>query len=440
MKSPANKLSIFLIISMLCAVSFSVQGQSGGMQFTLDKEKNTYARLTFLNQIWVRYNQNNPGSLVDGYPEDRTFDIGLRRTRIQLYGQLNEKVFFYTQYGINNFTYQGPRKTGLFFHDALMELQVAPEKLSVGTGLTGWGGLSRYASPSVGSILTADAPLYQQATNDVSDQFLRSLALYAKGKLGKLDYRIGLTKPMLVGQSTVQSKNISDFALFSPLPPKPQVRGYVMYQFLDQEGSTTPYTTGSYLGQKKVFNLGIGFTSQRDAMWRSVGRDTLHSNLELFALDLFYDSPLNKATGTAITVYASYSFNNYGSNYLRNLGVMNPVSSSSRSDILNGAGNSFPMIGSGTTLYLQAGYLMKRDLLKSWGTLQPYAALQYSRLERLGEPMAMYEAGFNWLINGHQSKLSFNYQSRPVYERDDAGAWGISSRKAMWVMQWQMSI
>lgn len=440
MNAPQNRFISYSLVITLLFLFHGLSAQSGGMNFSIDKEKGSYARLTFLNQVWVRYNENNPGSLVDGYPEDRTFDIGLRRTRIQLYGQLNEKVFFYTQYGINNFTYQGPRKTGLFFHDSLMELQLSPGKLSVGTGLTGWGGLTRYASPSIGSILTADAPLYQQATNDVSDQFLRSLAIYAKGKLGKLDYRLGLTKPMLVGQSTVQSKNIANVALFSPLPPQPQVRGYFMYQFLDQEGNTTPYTTGSYLGQKTVFNLGVGFIAQRDAMWRSVGSDTLHSNMELFAFDLFLDQLLNKSTGTALTLYGAISFNNYGSNYLRNLGVMNPVSSSARADILNGAGNAFPMIGSGTTLYFQAGYLFKRDLLKSWGTLQPYAALQYSRLERLADPMLMYETGFNWLITGHQSKVSLNYQGRPVYERDNAGEWVATQRKGMWVMQWQISI
>jgi len=191
MKFGQTKKSLLILILFIGMHQLPLAAQSGGMNFSIDKEKGSYARLTFLNQVWVRYNENNPGSLVDGYPEDRTFDIGLRRTRIQLYGQLNEKVFFYTQYGINNFTYQGPRKTGLFFHDALMELQLSPGKLSVGTGLTGWGGLTRYASPSIGSILTADAPLYQQATNDVSDQFLRSLAIYAKGKLGKLDYDWG---------------------------------------------------------------------------------------------------------------------------------------------------------------------------------------------------------------------------------------------------------
>lgn len=436
------KLSLLMALFVFVAMPSvpKLIAQTGNMSFNLDKEGSKYARITFLNQVWIRYNQNNPGSTVDGYPEDNTFDIGLRRTRIQVYGKLSDQVFFYTQYGLNNFSYHGARKQGLFFHDAVVELHPVANKLAIGSGLTGWSGLSRYASPSIGSILSMDAPLYQQATNDVTDQFVRKLSLYAKGKLGKFDYRLALSKPLALSQSTAQSKNLSTISLFSSLPSKPQFQGYFMYQFLDQEANTTPYNTGSYLGKKDVFNLGFGFITQRDAMWRGIDSDTLHSNLELFAFDVFYDHPLNKETGTAITAYGSVSFNNYGLNYTRNVGVMNPVNGTTNNSILNGSGDGFPMLGSGTTVYLQAGYLLPKDLLKSWGTLQPYAAVQYSDLERLADPMLMYETGFNWLISGHQSKLSFNYQSRPIFEQNNSGDWVQTQRKGMLVLQWQVSI
>jgi hypothetical protein len=32
--------------------------------------------------------------------------------------------------------------------------------------------------------------------------------------------------------------------------------GYFEYQFLDQEANVLPYKVGSYLGTKKVFNIG----------------------------------------------------------------------------------------------------------------------------------------------------------------------------------------
>src|SRR5690606_15596957 len=122
-------------------------------------------------QIWIRYNESNPGTTVFGTPKSNTLDLGLRRTRIQLFGQISDKIFVYTQFGTNNINYISPRKQGLFFLDAVTELKIVDQKLSFGSGLTGWSGLSRYASPSVGSILTLDAPLYQQSTNDINDQF-----------------------------------------------------------------------------------------------------------------------------------------------------------------------------------------------------------------------------------------------------------------------------
>ena len=65
-----------------------------------------------------------------------------------------------------------------------------------------------------------DAPLYQQSTNDISDQFVRKYSVYAKGKLGKLDYRFGLAKPLSIPQSNVQGTIIGPNSLFSSEPPK----------------------------------------------------------------------------------------------------------------------------------------------------------------------------------------------------------------------------
>lgn len=175
-----------ILLMLIFIFPFSLAAQQKErteLRYELNENGSQYVKLTFLNQIWVRNTWNNPGTTVDGYLEDQTFDIGLRRTRIQLFGQLTDKVFFYTQFGTNNLTYLGERKQGLFFHDALGELALWDEKLSLGTGLTGWNGVSRYSSPSVGSILSLDAPLYQQTTNDVTDQFLRKYSIYVKGKL-----------------------------------------------------------------------------------------------------------------------------------------------------------------------------------------------------------------------------------------------------------------
>ena len=424
---------------LLSIISSGLLAQNRDLRIKLNEDGSQYVKATFLNQTWIRWTQNNPGSLVDGFAEDNTFDIGLRRTRIQLFGKISDKVFFYTQLGQNNLSWIGARKQGIFFHDAIGELELAKDKLSIGAGLTGWVGFLRYSSPAIGSILSMDAPLYQQSTNDINDQFVRKYSIYAKGKMGKLDYRFGLSKPMSISQSTVHGTTISPNSLFAPNPPSLQTQGYFKYEFLDSESNLTPYNTGSYLGKKNVFNIGAGFIFQKDAMWHTTdnGTNIIRENMALYGVDVYYDRVVNPSTQTALTAYMAISSNDYGKNYVRNLGVMNPTNGGGTS--FNGAGNSFPINGTGTLTYWQIGYLLKNNLLGDWGTLQPYGALQTASLNLLDDTMMMYEVGFNWLIKGQATKVSINYQSRPVFENNN-NEWVSTDRKGMTVIQLQVSI
>jgi hypothetical protein len=433
-----------------------------GLNFYLNNDSTHFIKFTFTNQVWVRYNTNNPGSTVNSpttpvnnVVEANTFDIGLRRTRMQLYGQVTDRVFFYTQFGENNFNYLSTRKANTFFHDALVEYAVSPKHLSIGGGLSGWTGMSRYSSPGISSILTLDAPLFAQATNDATDQFLRKLSVYAKGKLGKLDYRVAVSKPMAYQNSTLYSSTtpITVNSDFAPTPPQLQYHGYLMYQFLDQESNQIAYTTGTYLGKKKVFNIGAGFVYQQDAMWRqdvnSKGTvtDTVKSALQLFAVDVFYDAPINKEKGTAITVYAGYFSTNFGKGYIRNLGPMAPTTGIKAGTLntFNGTGSAFPMLGTGSIIYGQVGFLLPDKLLGTHGKLQPYAAYMYAQYDRLNNPVNTIDAGFNWLINGHGSKLSLNYQSRPIYNKDINSTTGNgvdvpTARRGCIILQYQIAI
>lgn len=415
--------------------------ESKEFKIAFNENASHYVKLTFLNQIWMRYNESNPGSTVYNAPKSTTYDIGLRRTRFQLFGQLSDRVFFYTQFGLNNISYTSPRKQGLFLHDATSEYVVVKRALSMGVGLTGWNGVSRYSSPSVGSILTMDAPLYQQATNDVNDQFLRKLSIYAKGKLGALDYRFILSNPMSVQKASTSGGDFGQNSSFSTLPGKMQVHGYVNYQFKEEESNLLPYNVGSYLGKKSVFNIGAGFLVQPDAMWRQGNNmDTLQTNLQLYSVDVFYDLPLNSQKKNAITVYASYQYSDYGKNYLRSIGAMNPATGVDANGSINGAGSACPIIGTGNTLYAQAGYLFKQDLLKDKGTLQPFVGIQFSKFDILKDPVTTIDCGLNWLMEGHRSKLSLNYQNRPVFNTDVNGQNVQTSRKSMVVLQYQISL
>ncbi len=93
------------------------------LKLKLNESGSRYFQITFLNQVWVRDNENNPGTLVEGVAENQSFDIGLRRTRMQMMGQITDRAFIYFQFGQNNFNAQynstSNRKIAPFFHDAL---------------------------------------------------------------------------------------------------------------------------------------------------------------------------------------------------------------------------------------------------------------------------------------------------------------------------------
>ncbi|MBK8887144.1 MAG: hypothetical protein IPN46_11600 [Saprospiraceae bacterium] len=84
----------------------------------------------------------------------------------------------------------------------------------VGIGLSGWSGLARFSSPSTSTIMGLDAPLFQQATNDVTDQFLRKLGVFAKGKFNKLDYRISITQPFAFQKSPIYTSIVTKNLIF----------------------------------------------------------------------------------------------------------------------------------------------------------------------------------------------------------------------------------
>ena len=415
-----------------------------GLKIFLNDDSTKYIQGTGLAQIWFRYNDNNPGSTIYGTPKKETFDVGLRRVRYQVMGQVNKKVFFYTQFGINSFNSLSARKPGLFLHDVTAEYKIFKNYITLGGGLNGWNGTCRYTSSGVGNILGMDLPTIEETTNDISDQFVRKLGVYAKGQIGGLDYRFAAANPFPIQNSltTVAALSGTNSAAFSTKAPEMQYQGYVKWQFFDKESNLLPYSAGSFLGKKRILNLGGGFTYQKDAMWyRNTNLDTLSVPMQQFALDVFYDSYLNKEKQNAITAYAAYLNYDFGPNYIRNAGAMNTANGTLGTASFNGYGNNIPLVGTGQVVYAQAAYLLKKDLLGKQGTLQPYASGSYAMYQKLKEPVLIYDIGVNWIIAGQNSKISLDYQSRPIFNADANGdiRETKNARRGQIVLQYQVS-
>lgn len=443
------------VLSALClcaglGTAFSQNNKE--LKYFLNKDSTEFVKLTFVNQTWIRETQNNPGSTLNGIATDQSFDIGLRRTRMQLYGKTSPHTFFYLQLGQNNFNGLSARKTGFFIHDALGEIDVN-KHVAFGAGLTAWTGFSRFSSPSVASIMALDAPLFLQATNDANDQFLRKLSVYAKGKISKLDYRVILSRPFGFSTSALynQANNLSSESQFSPHPPKPQYSGYLSWQFWDQESNELPYQVGTYLGKKRIFNMGVGAQYQQDAMWYnqrvdSLTIDTLHHDMLLASVDFFFDAPLRSNKGDALSIYAVASYLDFGQNYVRNLGPMNVTDNVNASASYNGTGVNWPMIGTGTSYYVQVGYLAPNlSSSKRLGKLMPYLSAQVSQYDYAKDLIVYGDAGCSWYLDGSRSKLTFGVQNRPVMNKvvpaDGSKAYLKQvSRLNAFILQYQVSI
>ncbi|MBL7813303.1 MAG: hypothetical protein JNL57_13865 [Bacteroidetes bacterium] len=445
------KNKIKFCIALSCMVWAGAQGQTparDAMILPLDNSGKHYIQATLLNQVWLRYNQSNPGTTVQGKAAAETLDIGLRRTRMQLFGQINDHVFVYFQFGQNNFNAQSNfgnnRKIAAFFHDAVCEYKVTQTNaLKLGAGLSIINGVGRFSQPSIGTIMSLDVPVFAQATVDQTDLFNRRLSVYARGQISHLDYRFALADPFPVSTNGLTQAPLTQNATFAQISRNKQYSGYFMWQFFEHENHTTPYMTGTYLGKKKIFNLAAGMVYQNNAMWRRSGADTVYQPMMLACVESFLDMPLNKEKGTAVSAYAGYFRTNYGTNYIRFNGLMNPASGMSFSGVAKDAGtqygNALPMFGTGSVIYTQAGVLMPKKWLGENGQLMPFASATLAKYDRLnGKYANTYDVGINWLIQGHKAKISLDYQNRPGFTVFENGSIADNGRRSCAILQYQI--
>jgi hypothetical protein len=444
-----NRCILFALAFLGAVLTFG-QGSTeygSGLKVPLDSTGDRYIRFGLWNQIWYRNQHNNPGSLINGKAKEHTWDIGARRLRFLIFAQISPRYLILTHFGINNQTFTtgglsgsngtGPnglgKKPQLFFHDVWNEYAIIPSvdlttqapnnySLYVGGGLHYWWGISRLSSASTVNFLTIDAPIINWPLVEFSDQFVRQFGFYAKGKLGKLNYIAAINKPFATNQSPVFDNLKNELvAIDNNGDAKAAITGYFDYRFFDQESNALPYRVGTYVGTRKVFNLGLGFYHNQDGTKSTdlLGKIEQH-DITLLGADVFADLPIGSVSrNMAFTAYAVWYNYNFGPNYWRTIGIMNTSSSFNPSlpvvqQTLNGPGDSRVFVGTGDIFYTQAGVLLPK--LKKYKTrVQPFAAYTRKQLEFFDEPGMYWDAGFNLYLDGHHAKITTQYSSRPLY-------------------------
>jgi len=428
---------------VLFSTSLYSQGSpdyGNGLKLNLNPEGDKYVRFILWNQIWLRNTEMNPGTMVSDEATKNSWNIGNRRLRALAYAQITKRYMVLMHFGINNQTfingggsgstgtggYGNGKKPQMFFHDAWNEYAVVLPgeagkfSLSIGAGLHYYMGLSRMTMASTLNFLTVDSPIFTWPLIDNSDQFARQMGMFAKGKYGKFEYRFSLNKPFATNLAPVDVTNpAARVAVDNNGNPEFSKAGYVEYQFLDSESNLLPFKVGSYLGTKRVFNLGAGFYHQKDGTRTSVNSQIEKHDIALYAIDAFADLPLGNAKNKmALSAYAGFYNYNFGPNYLRNLGIMNIGSNDPNfigDKAIAGAGNLQPMIGSGNIYYLQAGLLLPSNADKPKIRIQPFAAYTNKNFKALENSSSQFDVGANWFIDGHHAKLTTQYSTRPTY-------------------------
>ena len=401
---------------------------------TLKISKKEFIRFITWHQVWVRFTEGNPGSLVNDIARDNYVDIGLRRSRALILAQLNEFQIV-THFGINNQTFNNARKPQLFMHDVWAQYSVAKNYLSIGFGLHYWHGISRMTNASTLNFMALDAPITNWPTIERTDQFARYLGIWAKGQIGGFDYRVSLNKPFRFSQAPG-----IDEATYNGESNTLSFAGYFEYQFLDRESNTLPYKVGTYIGKKRVFNLGVGFYYHPDAMHSiaPTSEEVRDHDQLLIGADLYADMPLGDRDAVgAISAYLVFYNYDFGPNHLRSIGIMNlAAGDTSNPDLspINGAGNAYPSIGTGQHVYLQVGYLLPPGWFGGW-EFMPYVAQQVSVMEALDDPMVLSEVGLNWFLQGHHAKITMAFRNRPIFQIDDGGDAVADSRASEFIVQ-----
>ena len=423
----------FFLTALLAGISLSGWSQSSPpdpaedhgykpLKLNLNESGSKYVRFIIWSQFWATYTQNNPGTLdLNGEANKDDFDFSLRRSRFLAYAQISPRFLILTHWGINNQSFvnggapgAGAKKPGLFIHDAWTEYAVVPGKLHIGAGLHYWNGISRMTNASTLNFMTLDAPIFNWATIELTDQFARQFGIYAKGYLGKFDYRVALNKPFASGAG--------DLTRLEPAPRFNEaqfrlndnwaLQGYFAYDIIGNESNLLPFYVGSYIGAKKVLKVGAGFHYHPEATASLVNRigdpvERKH-DMRLFGADVYYDTPVGE--GSAINFYTAYYNYDFGPNYVRNIGILD-IGFGGTS--FNGSGNRQPTIGTGSILYSQFGYAFPK--FNEGQQLMPYASYTYKNFEGLNDPSSQYSLGLNYFINGHHAKLTLEYSTRPVY-------------------------
>ncbi|MDV3594249.1 porin [Elizabethkingia anophelis] len=430
----------------------------GELKIKLNPKGDQWLKFGISSQIWFRSINNNPGTNVNGGPQDQTYDAGIRRMRITIQSQISPFYSVFLQMGINNQSFISGGGTGtgnsgagkkapFFIHDAYNELAIIPRNnfytgkpnknnLYLGAGLHSWNGVSRLTNASSTKMLAGDLPIFNFPMIEVADQFSRQLGVFAHGEFDRLNYRFSINKPF----ATSIKPTIGGPAVDNNQNGKLSYAGYVFYQLFNKEITATSFLPGNNLATKKILNIGTGFYTSKNATQTQTSENIFKAHsANIFGADIYSEIPFgdkNKEMG--LTFYSVFYNYNYGPNYLRMSGLMNPGTSDplfTGQTALEGAGNNRVLMGTGNIWFSQVGFVIPKfsTIMK----IQPFFNYAFKDMEALNQNGNYYDIGANFYLYGQNARIVAQYSSRPLY---DIVSKNIFNRKGEFLLSLQITL
>lgn len=464
-------LLIFSVTAMQCAYgqdSISIKKDTvkvsfeknpldiGELKINLNDKGDKWLKFGISSQIWLRSIDNNPGTAVNGVPQNQTYDAGIRRMRLIIQSQVTPFYSVFLQMGINNQSFNSGGGTGtgnngagkkspFFFHDAYNELAIIPRNdfqtgkpnknnLYLGAGLHSWNGVSRLTNASTTKMLAGDIPVFNFPTIEMADQFARQLGIFVHGELDRINYRFSVNKPF----ATSLKPAVGGPAVDNNQSGKLSYSGYAFYQFFNKETTVTSFLPGNNLAAKKVLNLGAGFYTNKDATQTQPTENNFESHdVSIFGADVYTELPLgNKNKEMGLTLYSVFYRYNYGPDYLRISGLLNPGTSDplfTGQRALEGAGNNRVLMGTGNIWFSQMGFVLPKfsRILK----VQPFFNYALKDMKALNQNGSYYDIGANLYLYGQNARIVAQYSSRPLY---DTASQKVFDRKGEFLLSFQI--
>lgn len=430
----------------------------GELKIKLNPEGDKWLKFGISSQIWLRSIDNNPGTQVNGVPQDQTYDAGIRRMRVTIQSQITPFYSVFLQMGINNQSFISGGGTGtgnsgagkkapFFMHDAYNELAIIPRNnfytgkpnkynLYLGAGLHSWNGVSRLTNASSTKMLAGDLPIFNFPMIEIADQFSRQLGVFVHGELDRINYRFSINKPF----ATSLKPTVGGPAVDNNQSGKLSYAGYVFYQFFNKETTTTAFLPGNYLATKKILNIGTGFYANKDATQTQPSENVFQSHsANIFGADVYSEIPLgDKKKEMGLTLYSVFYNYNYGPNYLRMSGLLNPGTPDptfTGQRALEGAGNNRVLMGTGNIWFSQVGFVLPKfsTILK----VQPFFNYALKDMKALNQSGSYYDVGASFYLYGQNARIVAQYSSRPLY---DIVSKTIFDRKGEFLLSLQITL